>query len=250
MKHILGKILLALAAAVPLICLFFILDFFNNQKYFIFPQQKESLKSIEVLTDGIWNGKSKVLEFTHDSEKMYLKYVLRNSDRDYPNVFIIIWQDQITDKPYVDLSGYDYITLKLGESTQQLVTIFIKTYEEGISSFNHLQAGTLRHNYKELQIVPEIQEYKIKLNDFMTPTWWRDIYITPGTPLSDKPFKKVVSFDLHFIHVDLTPVEEIPNVITINEIAAIKSMNDINRWDIFFVVNIKKLKQKVDTQLL
>jgi hypothetical protein len=32
--------------------------------------------------------------------------------------------------------------------------------------------------------------------------------------------------------------------------AAIKSMNDINRWDIFFVVNIKKLKQKVDTQLL
>jgi hypothetical protein len=31
---------------------------------------------------------------------------------------------------------------------------------------------------------------------------------------------------------------------------AMKSINDISQWDVFFVVNIKKFKDRVDTQLL
>ncbi|MBN2535563.1 MAG: helix-turn-helix transcriptional regulator [Spirochaetales bacterium] len=173
---------------------------------------------MEGLTDFIWDGKSTIEDFTYNSKKFTFKYILKKSSYEYPNVFIIFWLDKI--RPYVNLSDCTYITIRIKEATKQDITLFIKTYEEGASKLGHRYAETLRHNSRILSLSPTLYEYRININEFATPEWWYEEKVKKSrNEIGRETYKKVVSFDMHFIHNSNTPLKEELNSLVVEEIA-------------------------------
>jgi AraC-like DNA-binding protein len=212
------KIILILMLLVPLGLLVPVVSHFSDQTFYIFPSILEAdIRYIESFTDSIWNGASSIEEFSYDSEKLLIKYILRKSEHKYPNVFIIFWLD--IKKPFVDLSGYDYITIRLKEATLQEVTLFIKTFEEGFSKPGRQHADTLRHNENVISFLPTQQEYTIHISDFDTQPWWYAKMNTSGEEIGKETYRKVVSFDLHCIHLHNDPPDEGIQSFIIEEIA-------------------------------
>ncbi|MBN2440174.1 MAG: helix-turn-helix transcriptional regulator [Spirochaetales bacterium] len=148
---------------------------------------------------------------------MYIHYTLKPHSRKYPHVFIIIRFDH--KKPSFDLSQYKYITLRIAEAHSQKITLFIKTFEQGISKFSHQSAATLRHDEKVFSLSPSLDEYKINLREFVTPQWWYNNFHTSEKQIGQELFNKAVSFDLHFIHPEENTVKDESKTLTIEEIS-------------------------------
>ncbi|MBN2440312.1 MAG: helix-turn-helix transcriptional regulator [Spirochaetales bacterium] len=245
------KIILLFFFIIPLSLLIIIVPDFLNRRYSIFPS-KENLNYIETFTDSIRNGNSAIEDVSYDSEKLHIKYILKNSDYLSPDIFIIFWLDN--KRPFIDLSHFTYITLRIKEAAPRKVTLVLKTFEPGFSSLDHLEAESLRHNEKVISLEPVKRIYKVDRAEFITPQWWYDKFNVLPHELGKELYTRVVSFDLHFIHSDKNPVEEVLNSIIIEEITfhrpiplwSLLSAGFLVLYYLIFIVilSVKRLKKK------
>jgi AraC-like DNA-binding protein len=228
------KVLLLCLLILPLGLLIPVIYDIMHLKFYVFPSA-DNLRNIEPLTDSIWDGKSVINDFAYDSEKLLFKYTLKNSKHETPNVFIIFWIDN--HKPFVDLSQYTSLTLKIREATSQKVIVFIKTHEPGISSYEHQEAASLRHNECVVSLTPGKKTYIIDINEFITPGWWIKQY-DPAMEISThkETYTRVVSLDLHFIHRLTTPATGEEESLIIEEIFFNRPMGILTRCCSIFLV--------------
>ncbi len=141
-----------------------------------------------------------ITDFRFDSKTLTFSYILRERTDGYTTPFgsVVFWLKR--DDTFLDLSGYDYLSVEIGNATPKNVVIFIKTFEEGVSQPEKEKAHTLRHNEYTLQFEPGVSEYRINLSDFLTQDWWFGMLAIPLEKRHKESFTKVSALDFQFIH--------------------------------------------------
>jgi AraC-like DNA-binding protein len=181
-------IVLPLVLAIPL-CI----DLFHVERA-IFPA-REFGNRIHTYTDRWANGRSTVDKFYVGSTILTLEYTLHEGAR-YPMVFFSVLLD--SNGKACDLSRYDRVSIRIREATNRRILIYIKTFMEGVSRSGGENAGTLRHNEYTLSINPEIHEYEIGLDEFITSPWWIDARKIDPYRIPVERFDRIMSFDFQF----------------------------------------------------
>jgi AraC-like DNA-binding protein len=189
-----NRLILSGLIILPFLLIVFPLNAFFNSELVIFPADDIGNR-ISALDDDIWQGKSVIEGFTYDTNKMSLKYYLKEGAPS-PLVFITINLGSI-EKPF-DLSQFDSVSLRIKEATNKRFMIFIKTYLPGISLAGSKNGQTLRHNQYILQLIPGTHQYIVPLKDFETPVWWIESMNVNEKQLPEESFRKVLAFDMQF----------------------------------------------------
>ncbi|MBN1698980.1 MAG: helix-turn-helix transcriptional regulator [Spirochaetales bacterium] len=191
-------ILFCIIVAALVLSVFPLLDFLR-QPLTVFPA--ENLENrLAALTDNIWDGNSRIQEFSFDGGVIELDYTLKEYTlKEEPqNVLVFFTLNIGTVEHPLDLSSYDTLSLYIREATMKRIQIFLKTFVPGVSMPEAANAHTLRHNQYILKLDPQKIEYNIPLEDFMTPPWWITMMKVNKSLLPKESFKKVIAFDIQF----------------------------------------------------
>jgi AraC-like DNA-binding protein len=197
--------------------------FWLNDSFVIFPATDYDGKAgcrIAAFTDAGWAGKSTIEEFSRAPAALVLRYTLRKAGAN-PMIFISTWLDPKSAP--VDLSHYSGVSLRIKETTAKQVTLFIKTFTPGFTLPGEANAVTLRHNQYILHLSPGNRDYKIRFDNFVTPSWWINRMNTTDELLPREAFTRVVGFDLQFNFGGSTDVTEKQEGIVIEKLAFHKS---------------------------
>ncbi|MBN2536576.1 MAG: helix-turn-helix transcriptional regulator [Spirochaetales bacterium] len=219
------RILLLCLLVVPLfLAIFPVLNLFSLS-FEIFPG-KDIGNRIWVYNDSGWEGGHSIIEeFTYNSGKLILKYILKEGAKS-PLVFFTIYINP-SYKPG-DLSQYNSLSLQIQETTSKRILMFIKTFEPGISMPELEKAHTLRHNQYLLQLTPGTHHYSIDLNKFITPDWWLNMMKVNKTDITAESYKKMMSFDMQFNLIGTNYILDKEEYICIENISLHKPMNILN----------------------
>jgi AraC-like DNA-binding protein len=244
-------------AALPAILFVFPALDFARGTLAIFPS-KDSQSRLIAYNDKYLNGNSVIEEFKSDASAIVLRYKLE-SGASTPMVFTTHTIGTV-EKP-LDLSGFESVSLKIREATNEGIVLFIKTFLPGISSPEAKNAQTLRHNQYVLRISPDTHLYTIGLREFETGIWWLDMMKVKESAIPKETFTRVISFDMQFNQAGSDYRLDTHEKVVIESISFHRSMSFISKLiiaaliicyaslaGIFIIKKIRKEKLKIPGQ--
>ncbi|MBN2736103.1 MAG: helix-turn-helix transcriptional regulator [Spirochaetales bacterium] len=220
---------------IPLFLLIPLFQDINHLEFFIFPTGQQ-VADIDPVTDAdVWKGNSTIDEYRVTGNQIKMVYTLRESEYEFPNVFLIFWLDNISE--YCDLSSYQYLDLKLSEMpVNQRMNIFIKCFQQGISSPGRENAESLRHLEKSFVLSHLNTSYRFRIDEFETPEWWYTRYSGALPYVGRESLKMVKSIDMVMIHTSSNALVEEPRSIIFDEIKLSRSIKVESYIIIVFLV--------------
>ena len=148
---------------------------------------------------------SSIEDFYFDAGQLSISFILRDKpEGEYPFCSLAFWLKG--EDTFLNLSGYDYLILEIEKATPKNMVIFIKTFVNGISKPEKVEAHTLRHNEYTLAFKPDVSRYKINIRDFYTQEWWFDMMQVPDDKRGKETYTQVAALDFQFIHRENTPL--------------------------------------------
>lgn len=151
---------------VPLLIfiLFFIL-IMNQKPYVIFPGNSQTTYSTH--SDKSGQGNSEINLFKVDDEEMHFSYTLKEG-----NISAYAGVDFFKHgfPPYVDASGYTYLTLYVQSDSDTNLTCAVNTFRDNYTQPNIFFSYPF---FEHLFLTnSEKKVYKLPLKDFLIPAWW------------------------------------------------------------------------------
>lgn len=101
-----------------------------------------------------------------DKEAVVFDYVLQKG-HPYPYSGVAFYSNE---KPYLDVSRFDRITVRISASKGRRIPVGVHTHIENYSRTDEF--NTLKINHAILDVSPGIRDYEIDLSDLKTPEWW------------------------------------------------------------------------------
>jgi AraC-like DNA-binding protein len=130
----------------------------------------------KLFTDTSANGNSVIQFFKSNNEGVKLKYILREK---YLHAFVGI-SFEVQDSAYLDISGYDYLSIKLKSKRGTRIPV---TFSEYVPTYNSKgQSFKYRNQQYIINVSKQLTESKVSLKDFKTPDWW---YVLNSTKETD-----------------------------------------------------------------
>ncbi len=146
-------------------------------------------RSEKSVVDSLKTTSSKIeFEYTLDGSPAYAGFSI-NLDYDYP---------------FLDLSGYSELTLKLHSSRASHFGVIIQTFEKGITQLRDGFYNPLRYNQIRTEITRGSGTYTIKLADLEDPEWWISLNAPRGKTLSTNPLKESAVLQIFFDDMELS----------------------------------------------
>lgn len=123
--------------------------------------------SIKSFNDSLDQGHSTADAFSMDSTKITFQYTLRSGYL-YPYVGIKI--DFLRDSSFLDLSDYDYLSIKIRGTEPQGLIFHLRTFVNGFTRTELLK--THRFLVQDIHCTTEKELLLFPLKSFTTPSWW------------------------------------------------------------------------------
>jgi hypothetical protein len=92
--------------------------------------------------------------------------------------------------PFLDLSRYSEISVRLTARRARHFGVIIQTYEKGLTELNGGSYGPLRYCQIRTEIEHGTDVYAIKLADLKEPEWWLSLYSPKGKALDAHPLER------------------------------------------------------------
>lgn len=117
--------------------------------------------------DGGENGNSVISEPVVKDSVVSFEYTLRKGHA-YPYAGISV--DLIINNIFLDISKYNYLTLKLTSDKVESYKVYLKTFIEGFTDLDDI--FTYKFLMKEVSTDRTSPQYRIYLREFNVPSWW------------------------------------------------------------------------------
>jgi AraC-like DNA-binding protein len=198
MKRI--RIILFIAlAALPVIIAIFTIVYIRVNTLYILPSEKYD-------AIGWWphsNEKSIIDSFDFSSQKIVLEYTLYDSPC-YAGFSLVLDRNY----PFVDLSKYTDLTVKISSSKARHFGVIIQTFEKDVTQFKDGYYTPLRYLQIRTEITDKSDTYTVKLGDLKDPDWWISLNAPRGKALDKDPFRESAILQFFFDDIGLQGQED------------------------------------------
>jgi AraC-like DNA-binding protein len=181
-------------AALPVIPVIAVVVYLYTNTLYVFPSAKYNAA-------GWWphsSEKSIVNSFKATSQKIMLEYTLAGSP-EYAGFSIFLDKNY----PFLDLSKYSELTIKLSAARASHFGVIIQTFEKGITQLANGNYAPLRYCQIRNEITGKSDTYMIKLADLKDPDWWIWLYAPRGKALDTNPLRESSLLQFFFDDTDL-----------------------------------------------
>ncbi len=187
-------ILFSILGLIPVMIVISISVYAYTDSLFILPSEKYD-------AIGWWpiaNGESMIDSFEFSRRKIVLEYTLRGSPA-YAGFSIFLDRDY----PFLDLSEYSELTVRLTAAHAKHFGVIIQTFEKDITQQKDGNYFPMRYCQIRNEIKSGTGTYTIRLADLNAPEWWISLYATPGKALDASPLKESCILQLFFDDIEL-----------------------------------------------
>jgi AraC-like DNA-binding protein len=188
-----------LLAALPVVVIISVALSTYADTLFILPSKKYN-------TIGWWpysSEQSIVNSFNATSRKIMLEYTLSGSPA-YAGFGITLDRNY----PFLDLSKYSELTIKLSTARAIHFGVIIMTFEKGITQLADGNYNPLRYNQIRPEITAPSATYMIKLADLKDPEWWISLNAPRGKTMDPNPLKESSMLEFFFDDSELVGLKD------------------------------------------
>lgn len=192
------RVIIFFLLIIPLTLLAPVVLHFFDRPWYVFPSILASDKRyIEITKSPSEAGGPLIEEFAYDSEKLLAAFAPGTNERLGESTGIAFRFD--VKHPFVDISGYDYVRLKIGKAThRQRLRLVIRTAETDFSEADQKNKETIGNYAATVDITPLQPVYTIRMAAFSA-----EEPNDAGTSLSEHStgvaiFNKVSAFRIFF----------------------------------------------------
>jgi AraC-like DNA-binding protein len=187
-------ILFSVLAFFPVIIIISVIIHTSVNTLSIFPSEKYN-------AIGWWphaNEESVIHSLYTTQRKIEFEYTLNGSPA-YAGFGIFLDQNY----PFLDLSKYTRLTVKISASEARHFGVIIRTFEKGITQLKDGNYEPLRYCQIRTEILNNSDTYSIALSKFKVPDWWITLYAPPGKALDPDPFIESAIMQFFFDDTEL-----------------------------------------------
>ena len=174
--------------ALPILCIGIVVPFCFKKDLLIFPGKTDlEFTSYTDSINALDSSSTQLNRFDVDDSKIVIEYTIGKKNI-YPFAgFQWIVQP---DKPYIDITDYDHVTIDFDSSTtEDVVVLIFQFFTDGFS--NNTDRLTWRFLSKEIPISKNKGSYTFAISEFQTPLWWYNQFKITEKDLGAIDFKKL-----------------------------------------------------------
>jgi len=161
-----------------------------NKTLTIFPDKNSTFK-ITTYSDASENGATTITEPEIKDNRISFEYTLKKvNPYPYAGLFVSL----MADSQFLDLSGYDYVSLELEAKNTQTFAVYLKAFIDGHTVLD--QYFTHEFLQKEVPADTISSTYRINLDEFVHPEWWLEENKTTETKIGKPHFAKMISMQI------------------------------------------------------
>ena len=180
------------------------------------PSSAEGFYTVHPYCDSIQNtsNASSILWHKTNDSLIAFHYVLGKGNQ-HPFAGLSL---HAKENHYFDLSGYDFMSLKIQASSGKRIQLLMGVYSSGYTKPENIMS--YRYLVKDLDLVRDQQNYSIPLNEFTTATWWYS-----ENKISEKDIQKAEFNKTKLINIQNCQIlgTDIPDTIQISELRFTKN---------------------------